>query len=210
MHTAATAAVEAFLALFPILNPFGGLAVFFGLTTECTREQRAKDAARIALYVVAILLVFALFGTYVLQFFGITLPVLKIAGGLVVAHTAWSMLTAHASRLTPAEKADAEDNDDITFTPMAMPVLAGPGSIAVVMGLADSATGIESYLGVGLAILAMGIVVYLFLRAGEPLVEHLGPAGLGVINRILGFLILAIAVELIVHGLGGLYPALRV
>ena len=210
MHATATVAIEAFLALFPIINPFGGLAVFFGLTTDCTPAQRAKDAARISIYVVAILLVFALLGTYVLQFFGITIPVLKIAGGLVVAHTAWSMLMAHPSRLTPAERADVEDNDDITFTPMAMPVLAGPGAIAVVMGLADSSTGFESYLGVGLAILAIGIVVYIFLRAGESLAQHLGPAGLGVISRILGFLILAVAVELIVRGIGGLYPAFRV
>jgi multiple antibiotic resistance protein len=180
--------------------------VFFALTADDTTGHRRLVAVRIALYVVGILLVFALFGSFVLEFFGISLPVLKIAGGLIVAHSAWSMVTAK-SRLTPQERSEATEQEDIAFTPMAMPMLAGPGAIGAVMALVARPTMIfETYLGVGIAILIMGLVVLLLLIAGEPLARRLGPGGLGVVNRVFGFLLLAISVQLISNGLTAIYP----
>lgn len=195
-----SAAVATFLALFPIVNPFGGVPLFFSLTADFPARERRNTALRTALYVIAILVVFLFFGRFVLNFFGISLPVLNIAGGLIVANTAWGMVTAR-SRITAAESSEATTKEDISLTPMAMPMLSGPGSIGVVMGLAAHANSTAAYLGMVIGIVALGLVVYLFLCLGGPLVKRLGPTGTGAINRIFGFLILAIAVQLIWDGM---------
>jgi multiple antibiotic resistance protein len=135
----------------------------------------------------------------VLIFFGISLPVLRIAGGLIVANTAWGMVTG-GSRITAAESSEASVKEDISLTPMAMPMLSGPGSIGVIMGLAADANSTVSYVGMVIGVVALGLVVYLFLRLGGPLVKRLGPGAAGAINRIFGFLLLAIAVQLVWDG----------
>ncbi len=194
-----TAGIATFLALFPIVNPFGGIPLFYSLTADFTYEERCHTARKTALYVIAILVVFMLFGRFVLNFFGISLPVLKIAGGLIVANTAWGMVTG-SSRITHEESSEALTKEDISLTPMAMPMLSGPGSIGVVMGLAAHADNFFAYLGMILGILAIGLTVYLFLRLGGPFVKQLGPGAVGAISRIFGFLILAIAVQLVWDG----------
>jgi multiple antibiotic resistance protein len=194
-----TAATATFLALFPIVNPFGGIPMFFSLTTNLTREERNRTARRTAFYVIAILVTFMLFGRFVLNFFGISLPVLKIAGGLIVANTAWGMVTA-SNRMTTEESSEALTKEDISLTPMAMPMLSGPGSIGVVMGLAAHANGFLAYVGMVIGIVVVGFSVYLFLCMGGPLVKRLGPSAIGAITRIFGFLILAIAVQLVWDG----------
>ena len=140
-----------------------------------------------------------LFGRFVLNFFGISLPVLKIAGGLIVANTAWGMVTG-SSRMTMAESHEAVTKEDISLTPMAMPMLSGPGSIGVVMGLAAHVDYVGSYVGMMIGIVALGVSVYLLLLLGGPFVKRLGPGAVGAINRIFGFLILAIAVQLVWNG----------
>ncbi len=194
-----SAATATFLALFPIVNPLGGVPLFFTLTSDYTPEERGRSALKIAINVIAILVVFMLFGRFVLSFFGISLPVLKIAGGLIVANTAWGMVTG-SSRITVEESSEAQTKPDISLTPMAMPMLSGPGSIGVVMGLAADADHFLSYVGMVIGIVALGLTVYLCLRLGGPLVKRLGPGAVGAINRIFGFLILAIAVQLIWDG----------
>jgi multiple antibiotic resistance protein len=194
-----TAALETFLALFPIVNPFGGVPMFFALTTDMDRRERRATALKTALYVIGILIVFLFFGRFVLNFFGISLPVLQIAGGLIVANTAWGMVTA-SSRMTPAESHEATTKEDISLTPMAMPMLSGPGSIGVVMGLAAHADSMAAYVGMVIGIVALGAVVFLFLSLGGPFVKRLGPGATGAINRIFGFLILALAVQLVWDG----------
>jgi multiple antibiotic resistance protein len=194
-----TAGLATFLALFPIVNPFGGIPLFFSLTADFTYAERCRTARNTALYVIGILVVFMLFGRFVLNFFGISLPVLQIAGGLIVANTAWGMVTG-SSRTTNEEDREALTKEDISLTPMAMPMLSGPGSIGVVMGLAAHADSMLAYIGMILGIIAIGLTVYLFLRLGGPLVKRLGPGTMGGISRIFGFLILAIAVQLVWDG----------
>lgn len=194
-----SAAGATFLALFPIVNPLGGVPLFFALTADYAPEERRRTALKTGLYVIAILVVFMLVGRFVLNFFGISLPVLKIAGGLIVAHTAWGMVTG-SSRVTTAESSEAMTKEDISLTPMAMPILSGPGSIGVIMGLAAHADHFLSYVGMVIGIVALGLTCYLFLRLGGPFVKRLGPGAMGAINRIFGFLILAIAVQLVWNG----------
>ena len=199
LRTLPSAAGATFLALFPIVNPFGGVQLFFALTAGYSNSERNLTAMKTAMYVFGILVVFMFFGRFVLNFFGISLPVLKIAGGLIVAHTAWGMVTA-STRITPAESDEAAGKNDISLTPMAMPMLSGPGSIGVVMGLAANAEGPMTYLGLVIGIAALALSVYLFLRLGGPLVARMGPGAVAGITRIFGFLIFAVAVQLVWDG----------
>jgi multiple antibiotic resistance protein len=197
--TIPAASTATFLALFPIVNPFGGIPLFFSMTSGFTREDRYRTAFKTAGYVFVILVTFMFFGRFVLNFFGISLPVLQIAGGLIVANTAWGMVTG-GNRMTAAESDEANTKEDISLTPMAMPILSGPGSIGVVMGLAAHVDNWTAYLGMVIGIAALAVTVYLFLRLGGPLVARLGPSAVGAISRIFGFLILAIAVQLVWDG----------
>lgn len=203
LQTLPSAAGATFLTLFPIVNPFGGVPMFFSLTSDFSNQERNRTALKTAAYVFGILVVFMFFGRFVLNFFGISLPILKIAGGLIVANTAWSMVTA-SNRMTPAESMEAATKNDISLTPMAMPILSGPGSIGVVMGLAAHSSGLMTYLGMIIGIVALAASVYLFLRLGGPLVGRLGPGAVGGITRIFGFLIFAVAVQLVWDGVADL------
>jgi multiple antibiotic resistance protein len=187
-------------ALFPIANPLGAVPIFYSLTAADTPRYRMTQARKTALNVIGVLVVFLLVGKFILGFLGISLGMLRIAGGLIVGHTAWEMVTVQ-KRLTATEHQAAIDQEDISFTPMAVPMISGPGAIGVIIGQSTQATAWVDYLGCGLGISLLGALIYLFLRLGEPLIEKFGETGMGAINRIFGFLILAIAVQLITNGI---------
>jgi multiple antibiotic resistance protein len=193
-------------ALFPIANPIGAVPVFYALTETDSQSKRKQAAQQIVINVVVILAAFLLGGRAVLEFFGISLNVLRIAGGLLVANAAWEMVTSR-QRLTDSEQEARHEKEDITFTPMAIPLIAGPGSIGVVIGLATKMTQWSDYLGCLIGILLFGGLLYACLTLGESLLSMLGRNGLGALNRILGFFILAIAVQLIADGVISLIQA---
>jgi multiple antibiotic resistance protein len=200
LRTLPHSAAATFLALFPIVDPPGGVPIFFSMTTSWEAKDRSRTALKTGIWVFVILVAFMFFGRFVLHFFGISLPVLKIAGGLIVANTAWGMVTSR-DRITPEETHEAKDKEDISLTPLAMPLLSGPGAIGVVMALAAHVDNASSYIGMIIGIAAVAISVILFLWLGGPLVRRLGPNAVGAINKIFGFLILAIAVQLVADGI---------
>jgi multiple antibiotic resistance protein len=169
------------------------------MTANWEAKDRQRTALKTGIWVFVILVTFLFFGRFVLFFFGISLPVLKIAGGLIVANTAWGMVTSHA-RITPEESHEAQVKEDISLTPLAMPLMSGPGAIGVVMALAAHVDTEMSYLGMVIGIAAVALSVTLFFWMGGPLVKRLGPSAVGAINKIFGFLILAIAVQLVWNG----------
>ncbi|WP_238151057.1 MULTISPECIES: MarC family protein [Kribbella] len=192
-------AVSALAALLPIMNPIGALATFAGLTEGVDRAAMKRQAVMTGVYVLAILTVFALFGTLVLEGLGIGLPALQIAGGLVVAHSGFGMIVARQT-LTEDEKTHGAAKPDVSFSPMALPLIAGPGAIGVVIALTARHPGITNRLSVIVASVVIAALVAALLRFGTPLVDKLGPTGLGALSRIIGFLTLAIGVELVTHG----------
>jgi multiple antibiotic resistance protein len=200
LRTLPDSAIATFLALFPIVDPLGGIPIFFTMTSSWTPRERLYTAIKTGIWVLVILVTFLFFGRFVLHFFGISLPVLKIAGGLIVANTAWGMVTSTA-RITPAESREAESKDDISLTPLAMPLMSGPGAIGVVMALAAHVDNAAAYLGMVIGVAAIALSVTLFFSLGGPLVRRLGPSAVGAINKIFGFLILAIAVQLVWNGM---------
>ena len=200
LRTLPASAAATFLALFPIVDPLGGIPIFFAMTSDWTPSERNRTAVKTGIWVFIILVTFLFFGRFVLYFFGISLPVLKIAGGLIVANTAWGMVTSTA-RISPAETHEAQSKDDISLTPLAMPLMSGPGSIGVVMALAAHVDDVAGYMGMIIGISTVALSVTLFFWLGGPLVRRLGPSAVGAINKIFGFLILAIAVQLLWNGI---------
>jgi multiple antibiotic resistance protein len=186
-------------ALFPIANPIGAVPIFYSMTEVDSKAYRHRQARQTTINVVLVLTLSLLSGRLILSFFGISLGVLQIAGGLIVAHTAWEMVMAR-QRLTESEHQEAMDKEDISFTPMAVPIISGPGAIGVVISLSERVSGWMPYLGCVAGIVLFGLVLYLCLALGEPLIRIMGKNGIGAMNRILGFLILGIAVELIANG----------
>ncbi|AFY70427.1 multiple antibiotic resistance (MarC)-related protein [Thalassoporum mexicanum PCC 7367] len=192
-------AIGTMIALIPIANPIGAIPIFYTLTTDYQNFERGKQARSTAINVAGILVAFFLAGKFILQFFGISLGVLQIAGGLIVAHTAWEMVTTK-QRLKEHEHQEALEKEDISFTPMAMPMISGPGAIGVVIGLSERAKGWQEISGSMAGLVLFGLVTYLLLALGQPLIKALGKNGLGALNRVMGFFVLAIAVQLVTNG----------
>ena len=189
----------AFSTLFPLINPIGGVPAFSGMTTHDTPDFRKSQARKISINVFLILITFLLIGKLLLELFGISLGVLQIAGGLIVANTGWQMVNSKADdEKTSTSKIQ---NVDISFMPMAMPILSGPGAIGAVIGLATGAKHLEDYVGFVIGIFLIGLVTYLFLILSLPLMKKLGSTGINVLTRMMGFFILAIAVNLVYQGI---------
>lgn len=191
-------------AMFPIVNPVGHAPMFYTMTEEDSSGFRRRQARKTALYTFLILLVSLLFGDTLLRFFGINIDHLRIAGGLLVARTAWAML-GNASRVTPEEHRAAQDKDDISLTPMATPILAGPGAMSLAIGLVSYGRTLPAYAGFISGFLAIGLLTWICLHFSENLVRLMSVNALGALNRVLGLLILAIGVSLVANGVKDLF-----
>lgn len=189
----------AFSVLFPLINPIGGVPSFSSLTSHDTADFRKSQALKTAITVIIILLTFLFIGKLLLELFGINMGVLKIAGGLIVANTAWEMVTSKSD--SQKDDATKQVNKDISFMPMAMPILSGPGAIGAVIGLSTSAKHYEDYIGFVVGIFLIGLVTYIFLMLSIPLMNRLGKNGINILTRMMGFFILAIAVNLVYDGI---------
>ncbi|NOS85645.1 MAG: MarC family protein [Ignavibacteria bacterium] len=189
----------AFSVLFPLINPIGGVPAFSGLTAHDTPDFRKSQARKIAINVFIILITFLFIGKLLLELFGISLGVLQIAGGLIVANTGWQMVNSKAD--DEKQNTSKVQDLDISFMPMAMPILSGPGAIGAVIGMSTSAEHVEDYAGFVIGIFLIGLVTYLFLVLSIPLMKKLGSTGINVLTRMMGFFILAIAVNLVYQGI---------
>lgn len=195
----------AFIAMFPIINPVGHAPMFYGMASDETPAHRRRMAAKIGLYVFLILAITLLFGNLLLRFFDVTIDDLRIAGGLLVAHSGWGMI-GNQSRVTPQENAAAEAKEDISLTPMAMPILAGPGAMSLALGLAVYGRTVPHYAGYLAGFAAIGVLTWLSFRWSDAMVRVLSVNAVGALNRVLGLFILAIGVNMITRGVQDVWP----
>jgi multiple antibiotic resistance protein len=202
MQEFATAFGISFAAMFPMLNPIGHAPMFYALTESDSERFRHRQALKSSVYCVLILVISLLAGEYILAFFGITLDDLRIAGGILVGRTAWAML-GNVSRVTTVEHDAAQDKDDISLTPMATPILSGPGAMSLAVGLVSYGRTPTYYVGYLAGFVALGVLTWVCLRWSDTLVRSISVNAIGAMNRILGFLILSIGVDLVVRGVRG-------
>jgi multiple antibiotic resistance protein len=194
-----TAMIAALTALFPLMNPVGNTPIFFSVTADDTPEYRRRQALKTAINVFVILTVCLFFGRYILAMFGLTVPILRFAGGLVVAHVGWGLLQQSPS-LGDEAHAEARDKIDVSLSPMALPIMAGPGAMSVAIALGAGSPKLEASLGDLIALALLTILNYVCLLLGEPLVKKMGRNGMDAFNKILGFLVLGIGLNLVVSG----------
>jgi multiple antibiotic resistance protein len=216
MAQSANHLVNAFLlvyaGLFPIVNPIGVAPIFLGLTRECTEEERNTLALRVALASFALLLGSMFVGSYVLEFFGITLPIVRVAGGLVVAATGWKLLQAENSAASDRAGHRAVAPTD-AFYPLTMPLTVGPGSMAVAITLGSqrppaSLPEIPFLAGAAIVgLIAIAATIYVCYRFAEGTVGALGERGTNVLVRLSAFILLCIGIEILWNGYSALVHA---
>ena len=191
-----------FAALFSVMNPFGTVPVFVGLTEDRSSLERNKIAFWTSLNVLIILLISFFAGKYILLFFGITLNSLKIAGGLIIALSGFALLTGdfnkHKGMKKEKVKTDIETRSDISLTPLAMPMIAGPGTMSLLITYNQALEGLNSMLIISGAIVLSTICIYLILKSSFYIVKILGASGINALSRIIGFIVIAIGVEFII------------
>lgn len=191
-------------ALLPIVNPLSAVGMVMTITANLTEQERTEQIRRACIYMFFILTSFLVAGGLIMNFFGISIPGLRIAGGLIVSYLGFRMLFPDTAAMSRQEQVEAAAKHDVSFTPLAMPGLSGPGSIAVVIGM--SATVQESqHIVVGHILIAIGVAIvgvisYWVLKAATRLSRVLGVAGMNAMARIMGFLLICIGVQFIING----------
>ena len=195
--------IAAFTSIISVANPLAAMPVFLSLTDNNTDTERIYVAKKSSFYMFLVLIIFLLIGTYIMSFFGISLPGIRIAGGLIILRAAYAMLNPGVSEKKISDEAQeaAKEKEDISFSPMAMPMLSGPGSIAVVIGLASQAEGIFDLIIMSGAIVLVAIISYGVLRLAPFSAKYIGPTGMNAITRMMGFIAMAIGVQFILNGI---------
>ena len=192
-----------FSSLFTLLNPIGTAPIVLSLTESLNPEEYNKVIKKSICVACLILLLFAIMGKIIFTFYGITVYAFKIAGGILFLRIGINMLEAKVSRTksTPKESAEASGNDDIALTPIGIPLIAGPGAITSVMILAAQAISFNQKVIFYLNIIITLLITFMILKLGKKLTQKLGTAGLRVIERIMGMILMVVAIQFIIDGL---------
>ncbi|MGC2459554.1 MAG: MarC family protein [Steroidobacteraceae bacterium] len=205
-------------ALLPIVNPLGGAPIYLAMTASLTHDERSRMAKAVAINSFLLLIASALIGAYVLDLFGLSIPTVQVAGGIVVCAVAWSLLNSPNSPPAlqrigpPAARPDDPRPNDLSqraFYPMTMPLTVGPGSISVALTLgANPPAGIRALLATALAhvvgILIVAVGVYLCYRYADRILQKLGATGSSVVVRLSAFILLCIGVQICWNGIHAL------
>lgn len=194
------------VALLPVVNPLASAPTFLAITEGDSEEHRLAQLRRACLYMIAILVSFLIGGTFIMNFFGISIPGLRIAGGLLVAGIGSAMLVGRAPSASGDGRAEAEARAkrDVSFSPLAMPMLSGPGSIAVTVGFTSFARGPADYAAIILGIGIVAVISYATLRLSGRIVTVIGANGMNALTKVMGFLILCIGIQFVVNGVLGI------
>jgi len=198
-----------FSALVPVINPIGSAVLFLGLVPDADHRTMKLLARRIAINTIWFLLIVQITGGYILRFFGISLPVVQVAGGLVLAAMGWALLNKQGPENNPATPiaASPESLRDKIFYPLTFPITAGPGSIVVALTLSAHAStpslldSALAYLGLLLGTVLVGIVIYFSYAYADRMTARLSPAMTHGILRVISFILLCIGGEIMWNGI---------
>jgi multiple antibiotic resistance protein len=208
-------ALLVFAALFPIVNPLGGAPLFLAMTSDCTAEERASLARRVATNAFVLLIASVATGSYVLEFFGLSVPVVQVAGGIVVSAFAWSLLHhPGAVDVKPAPDRTIAIGSR-AFYPLTLPLTVGPGSISVAITIgANHPQSVRSLLIGGPAMLAgvaaVALTVLVAYRYADRIGRVFGETGMAVLLRLTAFILLCIGVQILWNGASALLSTVHV
>ncbi len=218
-----TSLLLAFSALLPLVNPVGSALIFLGLVGDVPAAVYRTLARKIAINNIIFLGVIELLGSAILKFFGISLPIIQVAGGIVIASIGWNLLNqpdAQASAQSKKEEADAcldattKELEQKMFYPFTFPITSGPGTLVVVLTLSAHAShpalfdNVISHLGMFLAIIAVSVTVYFCYAYAPRLTRSVSPSTVHGILRVMAFIVLSIGVQIAWNGFSALYAQL--
>ena len=207
----------ALAALLPIVNPLGAAPVYLAKTVDLTPTEHADLSRRVAINCFLLLLASLLVGTYVLDFFGLSVPIVQVAGGLVVCSLAWSLLNQPDEPVEwvheAAKPLTRPDLRTRAFYPLTMPLTVGPGSLSVAITIgANQSQSVRSLIVNSAAhatgILIVSIAVFVVLRYADTIMRRLGPTGTAVLMRLSAFILLCIGVQITWNGVSALWRTL--
>lgn len=197
-----------YAALFPVLNPFSGAMLFLNLTHDLPKEVRVKLAQKVGINTFILLIIVLLTGSWVLQFFGITISIVQIGGGIVVASLGWKLLNQPTQKSEEPKIGHSEkDVNEMAFFPLTMPLTAGPGSIAVTLTIGAhevNKTVLKTVLGqvsAMVGILLLAITVWICYQQSDKLTKRMGRSGTLVIMRLSAFINMCIGLQIIWNGI---------
>jgi len=199
--------VASFTSLFSVVNPLAAMPVFLSLVGDDSASEQIRTARKSAIYMFLVLVTFLFLGTFILSFFGISLPGIRIAGGFIIIRAGLSMMNPETGgrKLSEKDQEEAMEKDDVSFSPIAMPLLSGPGSIAVVISYGSQASGPTDYIINTVAVLLCAFVAWGILRVAPWLNKVIGGSGMTVITRMMGFIALSIGVQFVINGIGSFF-----
>ena len=194
-------ALVTFTSLLFIVDPVAVIPTYLVITQGLSMQQRHRTALRACIAAGLLMTVFGIAGTGIFKVFGITLPAFRIAGGLILWLVAMDMLRGQRSTQEGTEEiVEGQEKEDVALTPLAMPMLAGPGAISTVMVLAGQSHTIVGNIAVYGSVWLTAVICWLTLRAGDRLVTILGQTGIRVMTRIMGLLLAAVAAQFVITG----------
>ncbi len=196
-----------FAALFSVINPLGTLPIFIGLTKGKSNKQITSIAIRTSINTFIILVISFFLGSYLLDFFGIGIPSLRISGGLIIASSGFALLTGNFSEhkgMKNKVKDDAYSRSAVSLTPLAIPMLAGPGSISLLITLNQKYEVYSDKVILVSSILTVCFVTFVLLISSRFITKALGASGINALSRIIGFIVISIGVEFILSTLTGI------
>lgn len=191
--------ISTFVSLFSLINPLSAMPVFISLTNGFPKDHLFRTIRRTSLYVFLVCLISFLIGEFVLNFFGVSIHALKIAGGIIISRSGFQLLNAqHKSDVQGPIEDESRMKEDISFSPLAMPLLAGPGSISLLINLALQHEAYDAKAIVIAAIFMVCLSIYLILSSAPFILKYLGQSGLRTMSKIMGLLVLSIGIQMIV------------
>jgi multiple antibiotic resistance protein len=196
----------ALVALLPVINPVSTAVLLLSISAHLSQEERNRQITRACLYMIALLVGFLLAGHLIMVAFGISIPGIRIAGGMVIGFLGFRMLFPDEGPITGEGKHEAQQKRDISFSPLAMPSLSGPGAIAVVITMSSAIDGrhgvdkVFAYTGVVLAIVITAAISWLILRGATGSRRILGVNGVDSFSRIMGFFLVCIGIQFAING----------
>ncbi|MDQ0206040.1 MarC family protein [Alkalicoccobacillus murimartini] len=204
--------LQALISIFAIMNPLGNIPLFLAMTESNSLKERRHIAFKACLTAFIILMIFLVIGSYVFKAFGITVDALRIAGGIIIFGIGYKLVIAKSTQshaLHEEEHQEGVEKEDISVTPLGIPLMAGPGTIATVMSLASGQTDKLSHsIGVFIAFTLILLVTFVIFYYSSWIDEKLSKTELAVITRLMGLIVTVIAIEMIVKGLLEVFPSL--
>ncbi len=193
--------------LFTLINPIGISPILIIMTERFPERKRIEIAKKGSLTAFITLILFAILGSVIFNFFGITIEAFQIMGGILFFRNGMRMLDSKIgrSRTTPAEQEESEESDDIAISPIGIPLIAGPGAITAAMLLSSQTPQLYSYFTIISSIFFVLSLVYIILRNGNFLLKLLGTTGIRIIQRLMGLILMVIAVQFVINGVLSIY-----